>query len=298
MKVLVIGGGISDEREVSLRSSKSVLDAATYAGFSADFYDWGGDKQWLLNNANSYDLALPILHGFGGEDGQIQSLLEECGLTYLGSDSRSSKRCYDKQLTKNILLDNDILMPRGKLVGRVEYDKTELSKSRHVLKPVDGGSSIDMLIDVVRGDTSPEKLDDLFSKHNQMLIEEYIEGIEITIPVLDGIDLPVIEIIPPEGETFDYKNKYNGKTNEVCPPLNIDTATQKNAVVLAEKVHRIMECRHFSRVDMIARNNMLYVLEINTIPGLTDKSLFPLSANTFGLDMPQLVKYLIELARK
>lgn len=298
MKVLVIGGGISDEREVSLRSSKSVLAAAIAVGFSADLYDWDGDKQWLMNNANSYDLALPILHGFGGEDGQVQSLLEESGLKYLGSDSRASKKCYDKQLTKDILADNDILMPRGQLVGRNEYEKAILSKARHVLKPVDGGSSIDMLIDVVRGDTAPVRLDELFTKHNQMLIEEYIEGIEITIPVLDGIDLPVIEIVLPLGETFDYLNKYNGKTDEVCPPQNVDAITQKKAVDLAQKVHKIMGCRHFSRVDMILRDNKLYVLEINTIPGLTDKSLFPLSAKTSGLDMTLLVKYLIELVRK
>lgn len=298
MKVLVIGGGISDEREVALRSSKSTFDAAKAAGFDVDFYDWDGDKEWLIENGRSYDVALPILHGYGGEDGQIQSILDKIGIRYLGSDSIVSKKCYDKQLTKNLLLENGILMPKGQMVDRIGYDESELSNSRHVLKPVDGGSSIDMLIDVVRNDTNPARLDELFAKHSEMLIEEYIDGIEITIPVLDGKDLPVIEIIPPTGETFDYQNKYNGKTNEVCPPKNVDVTTQDRAVDLAHKVHQIMGCRHFSRVDIIVRSNELYVLEINTIPGLTPTSLFPLSAKTAGIEMPQLVAYLLQLVQK
>lgn len=298
MKVLVIGGGISDEREVALRSSKSTFDAAKAAGFDVDFYDWDGDKEWLIENGRSYDVALPILHGYGGEDGQIQSILDNIGIRYLGSDSLVSKKCYDKQLTKNLLIENGILMPKGQMVDRIGYDESELSNSRHVLKPVDGGSSIDMLIDVVRNDTNPARLDELFAKHSEMLIEEYIDGIEITIPVLDGKDLPVIEIIPPTGETFDYQNKYNGKTNEVCPPKNVDVTTQDRAVDLAHKVHQIMGCRHFSRVDIIVRSNELYVLEINTIPGLTPTSLFPLSAKTAGIEMPQLVAYLLQLVQK
>lgn len=295
MRVLVIGGGISDERDVSLRSAKSIFDAIPLT-HEKYMYDWDGSSDWLSQNAENYDVALPILHGVGGEDGQIQAILENVGLAYLGSGIEVSKACMDKQKTQTLLADNGILVPKQEVVTKELYINSELSKTMHVLKPIDGGSSLDTFICRDGLLSEPEQIK-VFQSHKEMILEEFIEGEEVTVPVLDGYDLPLIHIIPPEGKFFDYENKYNGATQEICNPDTIDQAIQVQARDLAKKVHTAMNCRHFSRVDIIIdKQNRLYVLEINTIPGLTDQSLFPKSAQYIGLSMPELVEHFITLA--
>lgn len=296
MKVLVIGGGISDERDVSIRSAKSVYNAAISAGHEATFFDWEGDWQWLEENIDKFEVALPILHGKGGEDGTIQEFLEKKHIAYLGTDKKSSVICYDKNKTREVLEKNGILVPRGQQVDLDQYKNSDLSEIPHVLKPATGGSSIDTLINVTKDQVDPSELERLFATHEEMLLEEYIEGTEATMPILDGKDLPVIEIIPPKGQTFDYENKYNGTTDEVCPPINIDKATQLELQALGKRVHEILGCRHLSRVDVILSGQKAYVLEANTMPGMTDASLFPLAAKTAGISMSELVDYLIKLA--
>jgi D-alanine--D-alanine ligase len=168
-----------------------------------------------------------------------------------------------------------------------------------VLKVVSGGSSIGTLIVEDPGKISPDKVSDIFKLDSQAVVEELIVGQEITIPVLDKTALPVIEIIPPENEEFDYQNKYNGRSQEICPPNNVPEGLQKKAQLLAEKVHQTMGARHLSRVDiMIDKSANMFVLEINTIPGLTDQSLYPKSAAVAGLTMPQLVTKFAKLVRR
>lgn len=295
MKILVIGGGISSERDVSLRSSKAVYDALLSTGHDAFLYDWDGSEKWLVENAGSYDQAFPILHGEGGEDGVIQGILEKIGIRYLGTDQAHSKLCIDKQQTREILTNHAITVPVGEVVTYDQYNAHSLYRKPHVLKPVDGGSSIDTYIFpdyTVRDDKAVQ---DSFQKMSEYLLEEYIEGVEATVPILDGYDMPVIEIIPPENGLFDYENKYNGKTAELCPPKNIDELTQAKMKDLAQSVHNIMGCRHLSRTDMILSNGKIYVLEVNTMPGLTAQSLFPLSAKTMGLDFESLVEKMSQI---
>jgi D-alanine-D-alanine ligase len=124
-------------------------------------------------------------------------------------------------------------------------------------------------------------------------------GNEITVPILDQKALPVVEIVPPDNEEFDYDNKYNGRSQELCPPLSVPRETQKQAQELAEKVHKTMGCRHLSRVDiMIDKAGKLYVLEINTMPGMTDQSLYPKSALVAGMMMPDLMTKFVELVKR
>lgn len=131
------------------------------------------------------------------------------------------------------------------------------------------------------------------------MLEELIEGTEITVPVLDGQALPVIEIVPPQDEEFDYENKYNGRTQELCPPQNVSRELQNQAQRLAEKVFKIMGARHLARVDMMMdKSGRIYVLEINTMPGMTDSSLFPKSAAAAGYSMPDLVSKFIDLVKR
>lgn len=291
--VIVLGGGSSAEREVSLRSARAVMDALDKAGFSFSFTDPAKDKSYLSADPEK-NIIFPILHGKFGEDGTLQKGLEGKGLAFLGSGSLSSKNCFDKWRTIKILKQEGIRVPRGGLITFNEYFDHELAAKPHVLKVINGGSSIGTYM-VREGAVSRGRAGEIFSQ-GKMIIEELIEGVELTVPILDDKALPVIEIQPPEDGEFDYENKYNGRTKELCPPPSIDEAGQKQIRQLAENVHRIMGCRHLSRVDiMLDKDNNPYVLEINTIPGMTGQSLFPKSASQVGIDMPELVKIFYDM---
>lgn len=295
MKILVIGGGISGERDVSLRSSKSVFDAIS-ENHQKEFYDWDGSTDWLEQNLKNFDVVLPILHGEGGEDGQIQKILEVQGAKYLGSDSAVSKICIDKDKTQEALQRNTVLVPKYQVLSYQQYVESPIVQGRHVVKPVNGGSSLHTFIDVRPNDSSATQIKQAFDMHGNMMIEEFIAGTEVTVPVLEGKTLPLIEIIPPEGGFFDYDNKYNGLTQELCPSPNVSRDLQKKAQEIATAVHNTLGCKHLSRVDMIIDpTGQIYTLEINTMPGMTDQSLFPKSANQIGMSMQDLVEYLIDL---
>lgn len=294
MNVLVLLGGISDEREVSLRSGNAVIEALKNKGHNVEQYDPADGNGGLAKFIGKVDVVMPILHGHGGEDGTIQAELERLEFKYLGADSRVSKLCFDKNEFKNMLNTLSILTPRGEVVDKESYISSELKQSSYVLKPIDGGSTIDTFI-IRKSDV--EKIDlEVFNRHPKMLLEELIEGSEITVPVLGSQALPVIEIIPPEGKEFDYENKYNGATQELCPPVNVSLENQATAQNLAVQIHKAAEVRHLSRTDIIIdKRNNHYVLELNTIPGLTNQSLFPKSAGVAGLNMEQLVEELLRI---
>lgn len=298
MNIVVLGGGDSPEREVSLRSSKAVSAAAREAGFSVQEFDPAGGLAFLDSIVEG-TIIFPILHGKGGEDGVIQAELESRALPYLGSDSSSSARCFDKWLTRSDLQKNKIPLPRGSLVTKDDYSHNPMSLRPHVLKIVRGGSSIGTLIARDPANVKPEAVDAIFALDSHAVLEELIVGQELTVPILGSSALTPIEIKPPSGAEFDYENKYNGATAEICPPENISDYIQKEAQNLAEKVHSAMKCRHLSRVDMmIDASGKVFVLEINTIPGLTDQSLYPKSAAVSGLPMPKLVEKFAELVKR
>jgi len=297
MKVVVLGGGVSPERQVSLRSAKAVADAARTAGFEVIEAD-PADGLDILDNLKGV-IVLPILHGKNGEDGVIQKELEARGLPFLGSDSASSIACFDKWTTRVELLAAGVPMAKAALVNEKSYYDNPLIKNHHVLKIVHGGSSIGTLIVRKDEDEDEQAVNEIFAMEGKAVLEELIDGTEVTVPVLDGKALPVIEIVPPPDGEFDYDNKYNGRTQELCPPQTVGEALQIQAKELAEKVHAVMGARHLSRVDMmIDRTGKIYVLEINTMPGMTGQSLYPKSAAVSGSDMPALVKKFVELIKR
>ncbi len=295
MKILVIGGGTSDEREVSLKSSQAVLKVVNQKGDEVDFYDWDGSSSWIEQNIDKFDIVLPILHGTGGEDGVIQSILEKAAAAFLGSGSSASSLCFDKNRSRTLFKDCGIRVPKGEIVDLREYQTSTLRNNPHVLKPYNGGSSVDTFIHNDLSQMNMQNVQEAFKRHHKMLVEEYIVGTEITVPILEGKELPVIEIVPPEGETFDYENKYNGRTAEIIPPHNVGEDLQKQAVKIAKQIHKVAGCRHLSRTDIIIKDGKLYTLEVNTMPGMTDQSLFPKAAQAAGLDFPELVDYFIKL---
>ncbi len=294
MKIIVLGGGNSTERDISLRSAHAVTEAVKQAGFETQLLDpVNGYDQ--LDNLNQ-TIIFPILHGQGGEDGEIQKELEKRHLPYLGSSSMASEICFDKGRTRQQLQAFNITVPKGDVVTAETYKDHPLLKKPHVLKVARGGSSIGTYIVRKPNQLDKNKVNEVFSLDSQAIIEELVEGVEITVPILDDRALPVIEILPPEGGEFDYENKYNGQSKEICPPVSISKEIQEQAQQLALKVHQTLGAKHLSRVDiMVSNDGKLVVLELNTMPGMTEQSLFPLSARKYGLTMPNLMKHFVNL---
>jgi len=295
MKILVLLGGVSNEREVSLRSGRAVADALKASGHEVVEYDPQQGLEGLAQFVGKVDCVFPILHGKGGEDGTIQAELEKLGFKFLGSGSQVSQVCFDKNKFKEILNKLSILTPQSEIVTRISIGASPLLQRPYVLKPLNGGSSLDAFIirDPVNRAYDPR----IFDHYQLLILEQLIEGTEITVPVLGDAALPVIEIIPPQGGEFDYANKYNGETQELCPPQHIDAAKQQEAQRLTEQIHKAVGARHLSRTDIIIDSEgKMWVLEINNIPGLTETSLYPKAAAVAGINMQQLVQKFLDLA--
>jgi D-alanine-D-alanine ligase len=298
MRILVLAGGHTDERDVSLRSGSSVADALKVAGHQVSLFD-PAHAELTPELAKEYDVAFPVIHGRGGEDGDLQQQLEDIGLAYVGSDVASSRLCFDKWAYREAMLRAELPLADATVVSIDDYRNNPLSTKPYVLKPVSGGSSIDTFIVRDPSNARHDQMRDASGRHDKMLLEELIEGVELTVGILGDQPLPVIEIVPPEGAEFDYENKYNGATQELCPPENVSAELQAQAQELALRAHQLAGCRDFSRTDvMINTRNQLFILETNTIPGMTDQSLFPKMANTAGLPMPQLCDQLATMAAK
>lgn len=299
MKILVLGGGDSPEHDVSIRSAKAIAEGARQAGFEVSEAD-PKDGYGIFDNIPKDTIVMPILHGQNGEDGVLQEEMEKRGLSFLGSGSQVMKTTFDKWKTLKKLETNGFPIADSALVTADTYMINPLAAKPHVLKVNRGGSSIGVIIVRESGKADLEKAKkEVFSLDRQAVLEELIEGPEITIPILDQSALPALEVIPPEGGEFDYENKYNGQSQELCPPPSLSDEQHEKAKKLAEKVHKIMDCRHLSRVDTIMQpDGSFVVLEINTIPGLTDQSLYPKSAKVAGMDMTELVAKFAELVKR
>lgn len=297
MKILVLGGGTSPEREISLLASKNVEDGLKKAGFEVAFYDTKNPLKGLLDLAKKVDAVFPIILGIGGEDGTIQTELDKHNIKYLGSKPESLRVTLDKIHFKEICNQNAIKTPRGEKIDLKRFHQSELIKHAFVLKPIRGGSAIDTFI-VRKPLNDFYSIDQALQKYGEMLLEELIEGQEITVGILGNKALPVVEIIPPEGEEFDFKNRYNGKTQEICPPKTLSKELQQKAQEVALKVHQITGSRHFSRIDMMVKGSEIYVLELNSLPGLTKQSLFPREAFAIGLSFENLMREFVKLTMR
>ena len=298
-RILVLEGGTSSEREVSLRSAAAVARALEKAGYDVVRADPAAADFDLARVVDGCDIVFPILHGAGGEDGTVQRQLDALGKPYLGSGPDACDLTFNKQKYRELVTAHGVRMAEGQVVDRAAFDVTPLRRSPYVLKPIDGGSSIDTLI---LHNTAEEPdvvyFDDLFAKYGTMLLEQLIEGPELTVGVLGDEPLAVIMVVPPSGELFDYENKYNGRTQEIVDPPQIPSETKQKAQELALQLHQLTSCRHLSRTDMFAASDgSLVVLETNTMPGMTDQSLFPKMAAAAGYDMPALVSRFVELAK-
>ena len=295
--IIVLAGGTSDERTVSLRSGLAVINALESKGHTVHTIDPKDGLEDRLHILEQAAVLFPALHGIGGEDGVLQKFLEDYDLCFVGSDSLSSALCFDKAKYTALLKDSGFLVPDTALVTYDSFQQSVLTEAPYVLKPNDGGSSIDTFIvrDPARADHSA--IQAAFARHNSLLLQQLITGVEITVAILGSRSLPVIEIIPPTDQEFDYENKYNGATQELCPPVHVSHSAQAQAQDLAARIHELTGCRDMSRTDIIISDDgRQYILETNTIPGLTDQSLLPKAAATAGIDMPSMCEQLVNAA--
>jgi D-alanine-D-alanine ligase len=303
LTVALLLGGISSEREVSLNSGRQVFEALDKEKYTVIQYDPKTDLPQLVADAEKIDVALVILHGPYGEDGTVQGLLDLLDIPYQGAGVLGSAVAMNKLLSKQLYHQAGLPVPPYVVLERGDRVRPDDLAARLgmplVVKPVEGGSSVGMSI-VREVDALQAAVEKALEFDRSVLLEAYIEGTEVTGGVL-GNDppeaLPLIEIIPGDGyEFFDYEAKYKpGATKEICP-ARIDETLAEKARTCAVAAHQALACRGYSRTDMILKNGEIYVLETNTIPGMTATSLFPQAAAAAGLPFGALLDRLIELS--
>ncbi|MEO6694845.1 MAG: D-alanine--D-alanine ligase [Ignavibacteria bacterium] len=342
MNIILISGGPSAEREVSIASSKSILRSLRELGHNVRVLDpiYGGEaysedkifssviskasptldklkdiaktsNRNILNCINSdifneIDLAFLGVHGKFGEDGRIQTLLELRGIKYTGSGIFASALAMDKDISKKILESAGIKTPEWISIDKnTELDIDKLNSRilnsigyPCVIKPNDEGSTVGLSI--VKPDVEDIRLqssiDLAFNYSDKVLIERFVKGRELTVPVIGDEAFPVIEICPKDG-FYDYEHKYTKGMTEYFCPAQISAETEMEVKNEALKAHRALGCSVYSRVDFILDNkNKLFCLELNTLPGMTETSLVPKSSAANGMSFNDLIERLIHLS--
>ena len=340
MKIVVLAGGISTEREISIVSGTQVCKALRSRGHQAilvdvyfgredadpmqaftDEYDvdaaaayarsFDGQVEKSIQEGKAFfgtnvialcqaaDVVFLALHGENGENGKVQAAFDLLGIRYTGSGYLGSAIAMDKGLSKQLFWQNEVPTPAGFILRKGE----DISLEAHgmtlpcVVKPCCGGSSIGVTI-VRTEDEFKSALDEAFKWEDNLIIEEYVEGREFSIGVIDYKALPIIEIAPIQG-FYDYKNKYKaGSAVETCP-AELPEEITKQMQHYAERVAEVLGLNTYSRSDfLLNKNNEIYCLEANTLPGMTPTSLLPQEAGVLGINFNQLCEKLIEISLK
>lgn len=300
-RVGVLMGGPSSEREISLKSGHAVLSALLDSGIEAVGIDVVTDNvEENINLLKKYNLngAFITLHGRFGEDGSIQEILEKINLPYTASGAASSRLAMDKISSLRILKEAGLCVPKSRFIDRLTYRKTKIFKNNLglplVVKPANHGSSIGLSL-VESEEALPAAIGLAFEFDERIIIEEYISGRELTVGVLGQEALPAIEIIP-KNKFFDFSAKYQLQSTQYIIPAHLDEGTSMMVRKAALEAHRILGCFGCSRTDIIlSKDGSPYVLEVNTIPGMTATSLLPKAASAAGIDFNQLCIRLLEL---
>jgi D-alanine-D-alanine ligase len=310
LRVALLKGGPSLERQVSLRSAARVEDALERLGLEVISIDVDTTLVEQLRESDA-DVAFVALHGRGGEDGTVQELLEIVGIPYTGSGVLACMRCMDKVLTKHLLTREDLPTPDFFAFSEVAFREFGAAKALPaieerlgfplVVKPAAQGSALGIKFAGSPADV-PEALIAAFSYDERVLLERYVKGRELAVSLLedDGGDvkaLPVVEARTKQEYFFDFEARYEiGKTDYTCP-ADLPPEVTARAQELAVDTYRLLGCYAFARVDMIlAEDGTLQVLEAQAIPGLTETSLLPQAADAAGISFDRLVERLVELA--
>lgn len=337
MKIVVLAGGISTEREISIVSGTQVCKAlrsrghqailidvcfgnknlnpetafdGTYdvdaaADFARSFDDKIGEcieffGDHVLELCRAADVVFLALHGENGENGKVQAAFDLMGITYTGSGYLGSALAMDKGLSKQLFVQNGVPTPQGFVLSRDDEDQSCVTHGLRlpcVVKPCCGGSSVGVVI--ARTEEEYEAaLEQAFSYEDTVVVEEYISGREFSVGVVEHEAYPVIEIAPLQG-FYDYKNKYQaGSTIETCP-ANLTEEQTERMQAYALKAFETLRLEHYGRIDfLMAGDGSMYCLEANTLPGMTPTSLLPQEAQAKGMDFAALCERLIEVSAK
>ena len=285
--IVVLMGGNSAEREISLKSGHAVYEALIRKGVECFKFDWDGDnldKLW----SNTFDKAFIVLHGRGGEDGYIQKILEERNIPYTGSDSKSSSNCMNKAITKSIWKKQKLPLSPS-IIANINNNTPQIPFSLPwAVKPTLEGSSI--------GISKVENYNDLeaalkiaWKYDDDAMIEKWINGDEYTVSILNNKALPAIKIIS-SSQFYDYDSKYHSNDTRYICPCGLNELEEEKLQELAINAFISMGASSWGRVDFIIDSNSKpYLLEINTVPGMTSHSLVPMAAKSVGLDFDDLV---------
>jgi len=301
--IAVIYGGYSGEREVSLKTGKAIYSSLIRSGYKAilidldkpsDLKHWNFLKQLTDNQIKT---AVIAIHGTPGEDGILQGFLELSGISYSGSSARAAMLSMDKSLTKLILQKEGIPTPEFMIIEK--NCSVDFSCWRHypaVIKPASEGSSIGVEFAYNEKELN-RSIGKLLSLYEKIMVEEFIEGDELTVGFMGKRSLPIIKIVPKNG-FYDYHNKYTKGATEYIIPAPIDKLSENSIIEVATRAIGSVGISGVSRVDIILKNSVPYVLEINSIPGMTETSLLPNAAKAAGVDFDNLCRWIVKDASK
>ena len=306
MKVAVLKGGPSLERQVSLRSGARVEDALARLGHDVRPVDVGADFIEQLE-ADRPDVAFLALHGRGGEDGTVQELLDIVGIPYTGSGVLACMRSVDKVLTKHLLIEAGLPTPDFFAFSETAFRELGAAEALPaieerlafpiVVKPAAQGSALGVKFARSARDV-PAALVAAFSYDSRVLLERHVAGRDVAVSLLDGQPLPVVEAVPREEDFYDFESRYEiGRTDFVCP-ANLSPECTARTQELALATYKLLGCRGFARVDLMVEDSTdePLVLEVNAIPGLTETSLLPMAAEATGIGFDDLIAKILDLA--
>ena len=291
--ILIVKGGKYAEAEVSRKTAINVEMALQARGYNTTSIEPQDNLISFLNdNKENIDIIFNALHGSWGEDGKIQGLFEYLAIPYTHSGVSSSALGMNKFLSKSVFLNNNIVVPKGKIFINKDLNIQEEFERPYIIKPINEGSSVG--INLIKENTDINIF--LKDKYLDHLMEEYIPGIDLTVGLMSGKVIGMLEVIT-EKEIYDYEFKYNSKNIKYVVPTNLELKLKKEIYSYSEKSYKLLNCKGIARVDfrlnLESKSKKVFLLEINTQPGLTENSLFPKIAKNSGLEFPDLIEWII-----
>ena len=285
-------GGQGEERDISIKSGKAIQSALETIGYNVLAITLENTLGDIISDLHSVDLVFLGLHGSIGENGTIQGFLESLGVKYTGSDPLTSAICMDKNISKIIARHSKVNTPNWEIVTRGQPFNGNNSEFPLVIKPNDQGSTVGLTIVHDKSELGPA-LNLAFNYSSSVMVEQFIEGREFTVTLIEGKALPVCEIIPSH-ELYDYECKYtSGMSKYLCPAV-IDLDLTKRVQEITERLFDVLKCRHYSRADFrLDHDDNFWFLEMNTLPGMTDTSLVPMAAKAAGLSFNDLIDHIV-----
>lgn len=303
MKVCLLQGGNSSERDISIKSSEAIAGAIIELGYDIDTVDpkdYSNIEDLIIKiKSINPDIVFIGLHGGDGENGVLQAVLKASGIKFTGSSYSASAIAIDKYISASIAKIHDISVPKQHLLNSIPKDMKQLLEYIDfpiVVKPNTAGSSVGIHI-VDDYDDLITAMEDAFRYDKNIILQEFIKGRELTVTILDNKVLPVVEIVPKSG-FYDYKNKYTKGNTEYLCPANLSVSETRILQMYAEKIFKTTGCEIYGRIDFRYDGKKFYFLETNTLPGMTELSLSPMAAKETGIDFKELISQIINLSLK